>query len=263
MSEHTSYPQLMEQIRDTLGRWPQHMTGDRGLGMKGIYEYNTERGIGSSLPYRKMFDRRSRHEYEDEVVDRHGVPRCQHCGAPGKTNGSGRGFHITEHGTPVIRFSCVAKNRPECRGIQTAHCSHEPRQLQPLRIDDEIYHQLRHLQNNREHVHLHERQRWAIGGRDVATRDYRCGVQWQRLRTSAGLMLDWFRLALRHGWFASLRGSTNDFETYQRASDGGRLRKILAARERHQLAVPYGPAAAKYGYGFLDPPWVTHPVPVP
>jgi hypothetical protein len=261
VSEHVSYPELMERVHETVGLWPQHMTGDRGLGIKSVFEFNSQQGIGTALPWRRFAMLQSRHQLEDAVVDRHGVPRCQHCGAPGKTNGSGRGFVITEHGTPVVRFSCVAKARPECRGIQTVHCEHEPRLLQPLRLDDEIYNQLRHRHSNREHVHLHERQRYAVGGRDVAIRDYRCGIDWQRLRTNAGLMLDWFRLALRHGWFASIRHSTNNPDSYERVSNGRRLANILAAREKVQLDVPYGPAAAKHGYGFLDPPWVTHPPP--
>ncbi len=39
----------------------------------------------------------------------------------------------------------------------------------------------------------------------MLTRAKRVGVAWQRLRRSAALFLEWFRLCVRHGWLASPR----------------------------------------------------------
>lgn len=65
------------------------------------------------------------------------------------------------------------------------------------------------------------------------------------------MFLDWSRIALRHGYFASLRRRTNDNEPAE-VSAGGRLDAVLAARRKYQLALPYGPQA-------LSMPWKSTP----
>lgn len=72
------------------------------------------------------------------------------------------------------------------------------------------------------------------------------------------MLLDWFRIALRHGWFGSLRARTNRNEPAE-VSDGERLKSILGARAKYQLGLPYGPQAARLRLGFHDPPWITKP----
>lgn len=89
-------------------------------------------------------------------------------------------------------------------------------------------------------------------------RSYRLGLEWQLLRMSAAQFLDAFRLALRHGWFASLRRASRTPE-YATIDDGGGVARVLREREKHQLDLPYGPAAFRLGIGWLDPPWRTHP----
>jgi len=256
--EYHLHSELMEAVRESVGAWPQFMSADAGLAVKPVYEWNTSRGIGSALPWRRTRQHADRGDLEDHVVDRHGVPRCQYCGAEGKTRGSGLGFTITAHGTPVIRLRCRARLTADCARIQSVRCEHEPRLLQPLRLDDVVYNQLRQQHENSERVHVHDRQRYQVAGREVATRDHRIGVRWQLLRAHAAMFLDWFRLALRHGWFASLRRRTNRNEPAE-VGHGDRLTAVLGARRKYQLALPYGPQAVAIGLGFRDPPWLTAP----
>ena len=254
--EHDGYPALMESVHRAVGAWPHAVSTDKGPAIKAVYMFNTARGIGSAIPWRSSQMHTDRGDLEDHVVDRHGVPRCQHCGAEGKTRGSGLGFTITAHGTPVIRTRCRARLTQQCRGIQSVRCEHEPRLLQPLRLDDVLYAQMREQHENAERVHVHDRQRYQVAGREIATRDHRIGVRWQLLRAHAAMFLDWFRIALRHGYFASLRRRTNDDRPAE-VRAGSRLDAVLAARRKYQLALPYGPQALAIGLGFLDPPWKT------
>lgn len=135
-------------------------------------------------------------------------------------------------------------------------CSHESRLLQPLRINEPVYNQAREAHDNREHVHIHDRQRYTVGGREVATCDHRIGADWQMLRHEAAMFLDWLRVCVRNGWLDRPRTNPKDPSV---VLDGGRLRKILGARGKFQLALPYGPQAAKLRLGFHDPPWITKP----
>ena len=134
-------------------------------------------------------------------MDRHGVPRCQHCGCEGITTGSGLGFTLFRGTKPSIRFTCALGLTPQCKGkLQRVACAHEPRLLQPLQLDDAVYHQVRQAHDHFERVHLHERQRYMLAGREVAVRSYRLGATWQRLRAHAAIALDWLRMSIGQGW---------------------------------------------------------------
>ena len=129
------------------------MNGDRGLAVTSVYTFNTQRDIGSAIPRRETTQHPDRGDLEDEVVDSHGNSRCKYCGAEGKTQGSGLGFVITEHGTAVIRLRCCAKLNADCKRIESVPCGHEPRLLQPARLDDETYAQMRQQYENSERPH--------------------------------------------------------------------------------------------------------------
>ncbi len=252
--EYHAYPRVMNAVTDAIGHAPHAVSLDAGYGTKAVYRENVDRGIATVAPWRKTQILEKRRQLEDEYVDRHGIPRCQHCGAPGKTNGSGLGFHITSYGTPVVRFRCRAKLTDHCRRVQLVDCRHEPRLLGPLRRDTKLYNQLRQAHSPKERVHLHARQRYSLASREIADRDYRLGIGWQQLRANAAVFLDWFRLCLRHGWFGSLRQATNAHELVE-FGDGDFTGRIRDARRRLKLDLPYGPKAAAMGIGALHPPW--------
>ena len=87
--EYAHYEALIDHVHVTTGHQPQHMTGDRGLAIKDVYRVNSERGIGSVLPWRQTTHIKQRRELENDTVDRHGVPRCKHCGAETHAKGTG------------------------------------------------------------------------------------------------------------------------------------------------------------------------------
>jgi hypothetical protein len=124
------------------------------------------------------------------------------------------------------------------------------------RISEALYNEAREAHDNLEHVHLHDRQRYTVGGREVATCDHRIGSPWQTLRLHAAMFLDWLRICVRNGWLGSPRTNPNEPTP---VSDGGRLAKIMASRAKYQLSLPYGPQAARRRLGFHDPPWITTP----
>lgn len=258
--EYERYPHLLNALRDQVGGYPQIISGDRGIATKDVYALNTRHGIGSVLPWRGPRQVKHRRELEDHVVDRHGVPRCRHCGSEGITTGSGLGFTLFRGTKPAIRFTCALGLTPACKGrIQRVACDHEPRLLQPLQLDDAVYHQARQAHDHFERVHLHERQRYMLAGREVAVQTYRLGAQWQRLRAHAAIALDWLRMSIRQGWLGArrTRRANKPLPGPTLREDGGRLAKVLAARARHALGLPYGPKAAALGIGFHDPPWKT------
>ena len=116
--EYHAYPRVLAGVIETVGHAPHAVSLDAGYGTKAVYEHNVKLGIATIAPWRATDKNSRRRELEDAVADRHGVPRCRHCGAPGKTSGSGLGFLITDYGTPVIRFRCMAKLTEDCRGVQ-------------------------------------------------------------------------------------------------------------------------------------------------
>lgn len=252
--EYHAYPRVLAGVLERIGETPHAVSLDAGYGIKAVYEHNVKLGIATVAPWRATQILKRRRQLEDHVADRHGVPRCRHCGAPGKTSGKGLGFLITDYGTPIIRFRCMAKLTPDCRGVQNVACTHEPRLLGPLRRDSKVFNQLRQAHSPKERVHLHARQRYSLASREIADRDYRLGMTWQQLRANAAVLLDWFRLCLRHGWFGSLRAATNDHELAE-IGDGGFTERVIAARRRRKLHLFYGPKAAALGVGSLDPPW--------
>lgn len=256
--EYDRYPDLMKQVQRNVGRSPHLVTGDRGLSVMSVFALNSCNGTGSVLPFRKTAGFTKPEQMENERVDRHGHPRCQHCGAPCKTAGSGLGFVVTTFGTPTIRGRCMAKVESGCRSIQSFACSTGPRLLQPLTKDANVYAQGEFLHDNSERVHIHDRQRYTLSGRDTMLRSYRLGMHWQLLRMSAAQFLDAFRLGLRHGWFCSLRAASRA-PAYAIIDDSGRAARATREREQHQLDLPYGPAAYRLGIGWLDPPWRSHP----
>ena len=251
--EYSGYAPLIDGVKAATGLWPQHMSGDRGLGYPLVYEHNTRRGIASSIPYRIFNGRQHRYELEDHRVDRHGVPRCQHCGAEGTTQGRSLGFTITRSGTPIINFRCALGTLPSCDAKQHVDCSHQWRLLQPVRRDELVYSQMRHAQSAYERVHGHTRRRYATSGRDPIVRDPRRGIGWQKLRAHAAMLLDWLGICARQGW---LDGRTKSNPREKQVLPEGEYRKqILASRRKRRLATPYGPAAARLGLGSKEPPW--------
>ena len=74
----------------------------------------------------------------------------------------------------------------------------------------------------------------------------------RRARAQAALLVEWFRIAIRHGWIGSHR--RRNTETPMPISGRRQLESLLRARDRHGLELPYGAAAQRAGYAANAPP---------
>lgn len=258
--EFTEWPELLSRIERATGRKPKAVSFDRGYSIKEVFEHNTRAGIATVAPWRKPRHDVDREQMDSEQFDRHGVPRCQHCGAPGDFESAGLGYYKAKR-QPRIRFRCMLRVTPECSGTQSIACSAEWRLLVPLSRRSAVYHALSARNKNYERTFRHWRSRYLVAGNGVDARPKRPGLAWANLRASAALLLEWFRIALRHGWIGSHRHRNR--QSPRRISSHNRERNLLSFRHREGLDLPYGPAAVRAGVALttfpLGPPGVSPP----
>lgn len=81
-NESQLYPDAFARAANNLGgATPLLVAADRGYGFANVYQFNSESGVGTVVPYR----RRSKHEplkrYPTKLFDRLGRPWCKHCGS--------------------------------------------------------------------------------------------------------------------------------------------------------------------------------------
>ena len=107
-----------------------------------------------------------------------------------------------------------------------------------------------------ERVFRHWRSRYLVAGNGVDARPKRPGITSANQRAAAALFLEWFRIALRHGWLGSHR--RRNLAGPVRISSRGVENKFLLHRHRDGLDLPYGPAAIRAGVALttfpLGPP---------
>ena len=104
--------------------------------------------------------------------DRHGIPRCQHCGAPtGFVRFSpGDLSKPDEDRSPRLWVPCMAGATDECTKTQTIACSSDYRLLVPLRRTDPLYHELRESHSSSEAQHDWWRDRYKVAADDLGVR---------------------------------------------------------------------------------------------
>jgi hypothetical protein len=244
-TEHHTYERLFERLREATGCDPVAVTADRGFSVNRIFEFNTRRGVGSVFPWKEPKPGLERIDFECDEYDRHGLPRCQWCGAGAEL--SSIQFVVDDYDCPRLRFRCGLPHTDECqRHEQSIPCERNWRLLLPLNPADPNYAALRKLQQNHETIHDSERDRYMLAGNELANRVKRFQSQpVQQLRLAVGLFLDWFRACLRNGWLGSHR-RRNQKTPYVYSDDTYRDH-VLEARDRHALLIPYGSRAVELG----------------
>ncbi len=247
-AESQAYPELLERVREATGAYPDRVAGDRGYSVASVFLHNSERGIASAFPWRKPNGSvTAREDTDRDEFDRHGVPRCRHCGGPGDLTAAGLGFHITSRPEPVLRFRCMLGLTPDCAKQQQLSCSVEPRMLIPLSRLTEPYNALRRVGKSMERVWGDWRARYGVAGKNAETRTTRRHSELcQELRAEGARLIEWCRILLRQGWLGSHR-HRNTREPKD-VSGARRLGNILRARERHGLNLPYGAYAVEAGF---------------
>ena len=265
--EYDHYPELMRRVRSATGRYPLAVTADAFYSSEAFYRWNTKRGIATVAPFKCNRHRPNREDYRTDEYDEHGCPRCKYCGGPGDQDLAGCGLIFDGEGNARIRFRCKTPQpgEPGCNEFQSIPCSLNWRLLIPLSRLNVLYFALRKRHMSFEHTFRHWRQLYGSFGKEVMSRLARRGVAAQELRSQAALMLQWFRVDLRQGWLARPDGTLwptiNEAGIVQlsgprRLSNGrmgggvGRrsLNRVLSARRRRGLDLPYGPVAIRKGY---------------
>lgn len=254
--EWDHYDDLFKSAVAATGKSPLAVSADRGFSIKSFFEYNTRRGVATVVPHRATPGEPERKHMRTDLVDEHGVPRCQHCGGEGDMDGAGLGWYLDNAGQPRIRFRCKAPlaQVAGCAKQQSIACDEEWRLLQPLNLTQPVYHALREYHFHFERIFSHWRQRYGVYGKNSSSCLRRKGVPAQRLRAQAAVFLDWFRICLRHGFLGSWR--TRNHNTAKSLMESGtrRLKSVLTARRKRKLDLPYGKAAERLGLWRRVPP---------
>ena len=243
VQEHNSYEEILDKAVEAIGDKPRAVVADRGFSIGHVFEHNTRQGIASVIPWRKTPQEKKRTDHEE--FDRHGIPRCRHCGGEGI-------FHRFESGSRLrISFRCAAPQTQGCSKIQSISPTADWRLLIPLWRTEAAYLALRDSHSEYERVHQHWRDRYCVGADDHGTRPRRPGAAWQQLRASAALLIEWTRICSREGWLGSARRNRRAPRARSGATASNRLRDI---RHKIGLDLPYGRIAASLGIGSADPP---------
>ncbi len=172
---------------------------------------------------------------DTDRYDRHGVPRCQHCG------GTTEFVRFHHEPTPRIWVRCMTSATDNCNGVQSIACSTDWRALVPLRRDDPVYLELRRSHQPFEAVHDYWRDRYKIAAADIGQRPKRIGPEWQQLRANAALLVEWLRMSYLHGWLDDTRRPPRAVTKIGRGDEAAR--RLRQFRAQIGLNRPYGPAA--------------------
>lgn len=192
--EHSTLEELFGKVVDAIGVDPLAFVADAGWATDHVHRFLVQRGVTAVIPYRKRHRTSPPSARETQVVDRHGVPRCQHCGL------SGDQVRFEKGKNPRVWFECPMPTTPECKQTQVVSCLKDVRRILPIARPTEVYGALRQRRESMEHVHSEWRDRYKCGGKESADRLRRLGLRPQQLRSNAALLIEWVWTLTRQGW---------------------------------------------------------------
>lgn len=234
VNEKDAYGELLNAVIENTGVVPRSVVGDKGFSYEEIFETNTRLGIASVFPYRAKNPHERRADLDNDLFDRHGVPRCKHCGGPG------RFVSFTKAPpTPRIIFRCEAGRGAKCRKRQTLSCSNGWRFLTPISRTSETYWALRESHQHYEAAHWRWRDRWRVAGDNSQTRPLRRGLGCQNLRSHAALLCEWLLVCHRQGWMPGHSPQHNNKPVVGSGQEA--LDSFLEKRREAGLHLPPGP----------------------
>ncbi|HUY61573.1 MAG TPA: hypothetical protein VMW49_06820 [Candidatus Dormibacteraeota bacterium] len=241
--ESSAYAPVFERAVANLGgATPYLVAGDAGYSFRGVFAFNSNRGVGSVFPYRRRNGSEPKGRQPTAIHDEHGIPMCRRCG--GETDFV-RFAVVNRKGR--LWFRCRLPQAPACQADQSILCDQAPRHLLPVWRTEAAYAAMRVSHQSYEHKHRDLRIQYLLAPDCLALRPKRPGMAWQQLRASAALLIEWLRVFQRAGW-----GGKPAVVGPARATGGGtmvaRLLQIRGARR----------AAARAPTG-ADPPIVLVP----
>ena len=215
--EYHSYVPLYDRLYEMLGDHPMTIAGDKGVSVASVFEQNTENGVASAFPFRKN-GKNDREDLDDDLDDRHGIPRCQYWRADAARRLRAPDGQERQAGQKArLVFTCIQRRTAECshptkcapNGVrlprrQVLSCATNYRLLLPIWRNDDRYWVMRESWS-KESSHQHFREIFRIAGKTNEGRPHRIGRGCHELRASVGVFITWFRICLREGWFKSHR----------------------------------------------------------
>ncbi len=245
--EHQLFEACYDRASELIGAKPQTVVGDRGFSMATVFEKCTKNNTAPIFPWRKSSFSPLRHDHVTH--DRHGTPRCKHCGGP-----TGFKRFSANSGSPRLWFDCLLGTTQACGNTQSISCSTDWRLLVPLWRTDPLYHELRASHGRYEAVHDYWRDRYSVAADTLANRPKMRGIGAHQLRASVACLIEWLRICTREGWLGSPRRNRKSPTRVFQARAYRAVRRLLHSRARNGLHAAYGPKAAALGIGDLSPP---------
>jgi hypothetical protein len=244
-SEHAIFSDHYDLVVKLAGAQPETAIGDRGLSIASAFEKCTANGTAPIFSWRAG----GRGVREDkETHDRHGVPRCKHCGAPSTF------VRFSAKRGARIWFDCMGQATPACAKTQSIACKLDYRLLVPLWRTDPLYHELKESHSQYEGTHDYWRDRYKVGADDIGVRPKICGLGFHRLRANAASFVEWLRICHREGWLGTPRRNTGAPKRAFKATGENIAVRLANLRARVGLMGAYGDAAFKVGHGLRTPP---------
>jgi hypothetical protein len=245
------FPQLFDRVKTMAGDAPETAIADRGMSIASCFEHATKNGTAAVFPWRKYGDG-IRHDHETH--DRHGVPRCKHCG--GETE---QVRFSAANGHPRLWFRCMYPDpkTPGCEKEQTIACKTDWRSLIPLARTEPLYHELKQSHQSFEHAHDLWRDRYRVSADTLGIRPKAVGLDWHRLRANVACLIDWLRIAAKNDWLgAKSSGKKTSLIAKRKFQSRGRkaAEELADERARVGLGRPYGAVAATLGLCPKEPP---------
>ncbi len=242
--EYHAYPRLVGEMLRTLDDTPRSVVADKGYSLEQVFELNTRLGIASVMPYRPRNHHARTRDDQDEF-DRHGIPRCKHCG------GETEYVRFAAKPSPRLWFRCLEMATPACTRDQSIACSKDWSSLIPLWRIEPAYMTLRESHSAYERVHNLWRNRYRVGAATHEMRPKRRGVGCQQLRANAALLIECLRILDREGWMGSARRNRN--HSHPTRLPVKAIRGLLNSRKENGLHLPYGQNAVELGIGPVQP----------
>lgn len=245
--EHELFDECFDRSVEMIGEQPQSIIGDKGFSVSSVFEKCATSGTAAIFPWRKNNYEQVRQDRETH--DRHGTPRCKHCGGPSSFKRFSK-----NGGRPRIWFDCMIGATPDCARTQSISCSTDWRSLVALWRTEPLYHELRQSHGRYEAVHDWWRDRYSVGADNLANRPKMRGIGAHKLRASAAMLIEWLRICKIEGWLGSPRQNHNSpTRTYRDAAHRA-VANLLDMRARVGLHAAYGSRAAALGLGEIPPP---------
>lgn len=203
--EYDLFEEHYDKVVELVGAPPETVVGDKGLSVASVFEKCTRNGTATVVPWRPGGGDGKRHD--KDTHDRHGIPRCKHCGGPTTfiRFSVGDRSMAPEKRNPRLWVRCLIGGEDGCAKDQTIGCSTDWRLLVPLWRTEGLYHKLKESHGAYEGAHDWWRDRYKVAADNLANRPKVRSIRWHRLRANVACLIDWLRICAREGWLGSAR----------------------------------------------------------